>query len=557
MDDLPISNLLAVNPTIAAQADGWDPAKVSAWSNKKFSWICAENHRWEASVNSRTRLGAGCPYCSGLRAIPGLNSLADLLPERANEADGWDPTTVKIKSNQEKAWVCKFGHRWDAKVAHRTRGNNNCPYCSGRRVLAGFNDLATTHPEIANEADGWNPTTVSYGSGQEADWICEQGHRWSAKIAQRTLQNLSCQTCSGRVLLVGYNDLATMHPDLATEADGWDPTTVSATSKEKPQWRCTQGHVWNAAIYSRVAGRGCPVCANKQIISGINDLATTHPDLAKEADGWDPTTVSSGHDKSLKWRCPTGHSYLARPYRRTSKKPSNCPVCSNNLVIAGINDLATTHPDIAKQAEGWDPSTVTFGSGTKQQWMCPNGHVWKSTVTSRVGGGSCTVCSNRKIVSGLNDLESIFPDIAKEADGWDPSSIGPGHAKRMPWICTLGHRWNTSPSNRSLQGTRCPVCSGYQLETGFNDLETLFPEVAKEADGWDPTKINAGTNLKKSWRCSIGHRWKATVSSRTSNRVGCPSCAQYGFNPSKQAWLYLAIQANWAQLQVGITNNLD
>lgn len=609
-------------PDIAAQADGWDPRTVPPKTTKKLPWVCSKNHRWEASVYTRTQKRTGCPYCAGFRAIAGENSLADLYPNVAKQADGWDPSTVKPKSNQEKPWICERGHKWTATVSHRTRPNNNCPYCSGRRVMRGFNDLATkfpdiaiqahlwdpttvtfgsgqsrewicelghiwtatisdrsstgngcpycsgrrvmrgfndlatTYPEIAKQADGWDPTSFSHGSGQVKNWICEKGHRWNAMISKRTLQTPSCPTCSGRTFQKGFNDLGTTHPEIANQANGWDPSLYGATSKEKLEWKCQHGHTWKAAVYSRIAGRGCPICANKQVLSGTNDLATTHPEIAREANGWDPTTITAGHDRTVSWICPKGHQYSARPYRRTSSKPTGCPICANKVVVVGINDLATTHPHIACEANGWDPTTITFGSGKAQSWLCPNGHTWKSTVTSRARGSTCTVCSNRAIVEGINDLATTHPFLAMEADGWDPRSIGAGHAKRMAWKCQLGHKWETSVSNRSLQNTGCPVCSGQVLETGFNDLLTRFPEIAQEADGWDPTTINAGTNKKMAWKCSEGHRWKADVSSRTSAGVGCPSCAQYGYNPSKQAWLYLLIQHEWAQLQVGITNDL-
>ena len=33
------------------------------------------------------------------------------------------------------------------------RIDDSCPYCSGHRVLAGFNDLASQHPELLAEWD--------------------------------------------------------------------------------------------------------------------------------------------------------------------------------------------------------------------------------------------------------------------------------------------------------------------------------------------------------------------------------------------------------------------
>jgi hypothetical protein len=97
--------------------------------------------------------------------------------------------------------------------------------------------------------------------------------------------------CSNKLVLPGVNDLATTHPELAAQAHGWDPTTLTAGSHKKVGWKCALGHTWNALVKERSQGTGCPVCSNKKVMAGHNDLATTHPELAAQADGWDPTTV--------------------------------------------------------------------------------------------------------------------------------------------------------------------------------------------------------------------------------------------------------------------------
>jgi hypothetical protein len=53
-------------------------------------------------------------------------------------------------------------------------------------------------------------------------------------------------------------------------------------------------------------GVGCPICSGHQVLIGFNDLATTHPELIKEADGWNPATITKGHDKKLNWKCHLG-----------------------------------------------------------------------------------------------------------------------------------------------------------------------------------------------------------------------------------------------------------
>jgi hypothetical protein len=54
-----------------------------------------------------------------------------------------DPRKVPPKSNKKAYWLCsKYKHSWDAPIFTRTKGVG-CPYCANRKVLAGFNDLAT------------------------------------------------------------------------------------------------------------------------------------------------------------------------------------------------------------------------------------------------------------------------------------------------------------------------------------------------------------------------------------------------------------------------------
>jgi hypothetical protein len=48
------------------------------------------------------------------------------------------------------------------------------------------------------------------------------------------------------------------------------------------QWKCSRGHTWKAACSSR-SRNGCPVCGNKEVLIGFNDIFTTHPELAKQA----------------------------------------------------------------------------------------------------------------------------------------------------------------------------------------------------------------------------------------------------------------------------------
>ena len=41
---------------------------------------------------------------------------------------------------------------------------------------------------------------------------------------------------------------------------GLDPKTLTCGSEKKAWWKCVKGHEWDAVIYSRNSGIGCPLC---------------------------------------------------------------------------------------------------------------------------------------------------------------------------------------------------------------------------------------------------------------------------------------------------------
>ena len=182
--------------------------------------------------------------------------------------NGLNPEFFDVSSRYKVWWICEKGHEWNAMVYDRTNGCG-CPICSGHKVLVGYNDLATTHPHLAKE---WHPTKngeltpedISYGSKQNIWWQCEKGHEWQATIYSRNA-GCGCPYCSGRFAIKGENDLQTVNPTLAKEwnyekNNGLTPMDVAPNSNKKVWWKCSKGHEWQAAVYSRTSGTGCPYC---------------------------------------------------------------------------------------------------------------------------------------------------------------------------------------------------------------------------------------------------------------------------------------------------------
>ena len=130
-----------------------DLDKVTSGSKRKAVWVCHERksapprcthaHEWLAEIASRTSLGRGCPFCSGLKVCP-CNSLAVKAPEVAAQ---WHPTRngdkrphdVGAYSNLIVLWqhvseLTGEVHEWKARLDGRVltweaEGRLSCRQC--------------------------------------------------------------------------------------------------------------------------------------------------------------------------------------------------------------------------------------------------------------------------------------------------------------------------------------------------------------------------------------------------------------------------------------------
>lgn len=135
-------------------------------------------------------------------------------------------------------------------------------------------------------------------------------------------------------------------------------------------------------------------------------MAVQFPNIAEQ---WHPTKngkltpqqVSFGSQKRVWWLGACGHEWQSVVSSRTSSN-SGCPICSGNLIIAGINDLQTKNPVLAaewdkEKNDGLSPSMISPFSHKIVWWKCSAcGNVWKAIVKNRTYGGHCPVCSKNK-----------------------------------------------------------------------------------------------------------------------------------------------------------------
>ena len=213
-----------------------------------------------------------CPVCLGKIVIPGLNDITteypNLMSEWDYEKNEIDPSSLRPGSKKKVWWRCQKGHNYQKDVASRSMGYG-CPYCSGRKLLPGFNDIATTNPELLTHWDyeknyPLEPSQISKGSNKKVWWKCERGHTYQTTISNFVTYK-NCPYCINKRVLEGFNDLSTTHSEIAA---WWNyeknidilPTQVTRGSNKRVWWKCPNGHEFQKKVEDQVYSPRCPVC---------------------------------------------------------------------------------------------------------------------------------------------------------------------------------------------------------------------------------------------------------------------------------------------------------
>lgn len=540
-----------------------------------------------------------------------------------NCALGLDPNILGCASHTKTWWRCKEGHSWYAMISNRDRHGRSCPYCAHQLPIPGETDFATLFPALVAEwhptKNNYSPTEIMPGTHKKAWWICSEGHEWEAEVKSRT-SGVGCPYCSGKKVLKGFNDLATVNPDIAAE---WHPTLngnltpedVTDASGRKVWWLCKNGHSYESHVYNRKAGSGCPKCSNRlrtsfpeqaifyyvkqefpDAISGYKDIFQSSMELdvfipsLKVGIEYDGRVYHAEKSNLLrdgrKYAICKNHGILLIRIREIMRKTS-LVICDHEIEIPNASDkylnwaisnlcfhlgrnvapdvrqdrklimdylekrntsLATEYPDIAAE---WDydknaplvPEMFSPHSNEKVGWKCKQcGNKWDAAIGDRTrpDSTSCPSCAARisskkrttTMIRENGSLADNYPELLEE---WDyeknttlkPEEVTPGSGKKAWWRCkTCGYEWYDYINHR-VQRRGCPYCNHKVVIPGKNDLATLRPELMAEWDyrknTLDPTLTPLHSGKKAWWKCRIcGSQWYAVIASR-SDGVGCPN----------------------------------
>ena len=217
-----INDLKSKFPKIAAEWDyeknKVDPSTVNYRTIDKYWFKCPLcSLSYETSPNVRIK-GHGCPYCAGVRLIPGKTDVLSYIknnPQYKFILDEWDSENNKdidlsktgLRSSYRAHWICPNGHHFDMRIANRfEKTHKDCPVCSHRRILSGYNDLETyckNNRQFLHLLNEWDynknekkPSEVFPYSSKKFWWICPRCHNpYYGTLSNRLLNSSGCPNC--------------------------------------------------------------------------------------------------------------------------------------------------------------------------------------------------------------------------------------------------------------------------------------------------------------------------------------------------------------------------
>ena len=539
----------------------------------KFLWICPKHGEYEQKLGHMIRAlkngTIGCPYCNGFK-VRREDSAGAKAPELIKEwASSNESTLYEYAPNSKylATWCCPdCGTKWKAPIYVRVQGYGKCPTCYGNKTFK------ERYPELeqyyAKDNDlPFEKAVISDTTPR--NWICEHGHEFEDSFYKIHKRGYRCPYCESVKALQGFNDFATLEPviskDYDEEKNGNTAGDVLITNRPV-YFKCKNGHSFKRPIIQHIKSYGkCPVCANKRIEKGINDLATTNPEIAtllspnneRKAD-----TLLPSFKLKVAWICPTCNGEYYAPVEDMVNGLAECPYCSNQKPLAGFNTLKALYPEIAEHLSPNNDFTADEILPTRYgsiKWICPTcGGEYSASVEDMVNGlAECPYCNNQRPLAGVNTLKALYPEIAEHLspnNDFTADEILPTRYKSVKWICpTCGGEYSASVKDMIEGVVECPYCYNQRPLAGFNTLKVLYPEIAEEMSPDNekgPDDVLPTSAYFAEWTCpACGYTYKASVKDRVTLGNLCPACAgkkaQAGLNSLLD--VYPEIQDEWAE----------
>ena len=358
------------------------------------------------------------------------------------EYEGYNEVPFEEQERTNKSAVALFkcskcGGIYDMPLHNRLRNGQGCPYCAGKRLLKGYNDLQSKFPDIAKDWDyelnTEGPDEILAGSDKVVHWVCENGHKWATPCNWRTTSGNGCPKCNNRQTSFPerlifrsfeseYNTISRYKID-GIEYDVYIPELGICIEYD--------GSYWHRVVSSKATGlndkkHNKAKEKNLKFIRIIEENGYVCDDSTcsiKYIDGSSALLytgelrrsyeiayhlINKINDVVMKW-CNTGISYNKSIYD-TALADSRSKLIEHSL--------ADDYPELMDEYSSKnkiDPHTIGRASDVMIIWECKNCHYeWKSLPTNRTNrGAGCPRCATevRALARKYNNICKMDIDV--------------------------------------------------------------------------------------------------------------------------------------------------
>lgn len=447
--------------------------------------VCPKHGEYESQlgnlISNYNSPALGCPKCYN-QDTDLEDSLYVKCPDIARDLQNFDPKKTRYGSRKHGVFVCSIhGDTYEGKIANIAAGGTRCPTCRRLKSLANFRpDLEKwLDPEYNQKLEDYLPQ-----SNKTLHFVCKENHKFDYVISDMPdAENFDCPICNGVRIEPGFNDVATLRPELVNEwssNNSFSLSTVGKGSHFRGLWVCPDcGYEYPLEVRDRFEhlDNSCPVCNGRIVITGINDLATKQPELVDKLS--DELKVVANkilfkQTKWLKWKCQTCGGIYPDSIGNVVAGINNCPYCAGKKLLSGYNDLASVHPEIVEKLSPKfrkAASEILCKENKYLKWICPicHGQYYDSIINVLTSNDSCPYCKGKKLLPGFNDFKTLYPELAEEWHptnryiGLEPDKILPKSNEKAFFQCPkCGEIYPMKIQNRVIKYKRhkepCPRC---------------------------------------------------------------------------------------------------
>tara|TARA_R110001632_G_scaffold80212_1_gene179522 strand:+ start:1257 stop:3425 length:2169 start_codon:yes stop_codon:yes gene_type:complete len=550
-----------------------DPRDLTIGSNVKVWWKCFScNYEWEMSVKARKK--SNCIKCRKKEIVKEKQISAvkkrgvSLFEEYPLLMKEWDfvsneinPNEISSGSSMIVGWICKFQHKWDAKIYNRTGNESGCPNC--RASTSKLEVFFLCELKYLFKTVSWRKKYFGFecdifiddiGVGIEIDG----GYWHKEKIESDTLKTKTFKANNIKLYRVRENNL----PQIIGE-------TISFSAKEKKidiflNFLNLFSEKYSILEFNKyiIEKKQKGIKEYKKILSHLpapangETLSYRYPKLVRE---WDlsknhplkPEMFAWSSNSKVHWICEKcKYEWEASINNRTKKKPSGCKSCyekklsetlrENLLSKKGIS-FADEYPNMIQE---WDfhrndytPDKLLSNSSVTINFKCIKGHRYEKSlkaITNSLKSNiktPCPICYKdikgenltRQRIKKDGSLKDNYPKLCED---WSfkknllkPTNFHSGSDKEVFWECKKNHTYEARINARVKGIGLCPECKS---------INHIHPNLMKEWDfskniDFDSKKLKPKSKQIVWWKCKNNHSVQSTIVAKTKSGI-CQEC---------------------------------